>query len=290
MAQLTKRFTTQQYLENNQNTLVVYTWNFKPEIYVGPMVEDWQYAFPTYIRPEVTFGVWNGPATVASPGFRTIIEPDPLNPQFGVWALASTSEEAVQKMIDNRDLVPEGYFYRISDRLPSANQMLSARGQNGNPLLFGPGFWNAYYRSHPSEDPKQKVAAVQAARAAVEALQAVELTVYNNGTAIWCAKTPEDSSDSMGPHPGVSILDGGVWAQASGGKAPADYNMPLPFVTRDQGSVTTRVAQIEWQTISAAAQSGSSWKAAAALHYFGLGPDPGPPVAHHNPVLDFFGL
>lgn len=292
MPQLKKRIDDAQRRENDQNSLVVRLDNFQPEIIAGPYVEEWAAAFPQLIKPGVTIGVWNGPATAAT-HFRTIMQPNPASPQFGVWALVSTSEEAVQNMIDHGDLVPYGWYYRISSQLPTARQMLSARTPSGGELTFQSNFWPYYYASHPDEDPQrqaqreQQVQQVQ--QQALANLAAIELTVWKGGSSIFVARDNAESADPGGPHPGESIIDAGAWQLVTGGRSPDSYGMPLPFLTRDPGRPLARPAVQEYQSINQQYQQGS-WKAAKALAYLGLVVDPGPYQQHRNLIADFLGL
>jgi len=285
VTQLKEEIDDAQRRENDDNPLVVWTHNFTP-IYPGPNVEDMKVAFPSLWRKEATIGAWNTPATVAN-GFRTILVPDPKDPKYGVWGLASTARSAVRQQVEAGDAVPSGWYYRVMDRVPTAQQFQTTTAR-GKPLLVGQQYFQAYYETHPDEDPALKQAAEQKKIDALRALKAIELTVWGNGTTIQVAKTDEQSSDQEGAHPGVTILGPTAWFDASKGQSPAQLGLPMPLIATDDG-VNVHPAVDEYNSILAESKRGS-WKAQKALAYLGLGPDPGAPgsQASSNPFAALF--
>ncbi len=286
MTQLKERADDQQRKENEATGTVKWTWEFNP-IFPGPYVEEFKSAFPALWRKGTTIGAWNTDATVAN-HFRTILVPDPTDPKFGVWGLASTARDLVDQQVKNGDAVPGGWWYRVADRVPTSQEWKAATYKGAQIMQPADSYFQAYYETHPNEDPAVKAAADLKALQVIQGLKAIELTVYGGGTIIFVAKDEAESQAEDGPHPGVSILAPGAWAQASGGKAPGAFNLPGPYVTTIDGS-NPKVADEEYQSIVVAA-NGGSWKAKKALAYMGQGPDPGPaPTAGGNPFAALLG-
>ena len=132
---------------------------------------------------------------------------------------------------------------------------------------------------------QQQTAREEAARAAAAApMPALELTVYQGGSAIWAAKDGLESSDFDGPHPGIEVA-GMDWKQVSPDKTPQQLGLPRALLAWDGGRIVP--ARQEYSSIRSAARKGSRG-AQQALYDLGVGPPPAPPVPP-NPLAGLFG-
>lgn len=82
----------------------------------------------------------------------------------------------------------------------------------------------------------------------------VEITVSADGTSVFVASSPSESSAPDGPHPGKSILDGGEWERVSNNRKPSDFGLPVPILSYwPDGSV--RVGKLEYESLMKVAKS-----------------------------------
>lgn len=87
-------------------------------------------------------------------------------------------------------------------------------------------------------------------------IRPVEVTIFNNGTQIFVAKSPAESAGAGSPHAGMSIIDPGSWEAASGGMTPAALGVPGAFLAWQEASGATQVAKEEIDSLKQAAQAG----------------------------------
>lgn len=161
------------------------------------------------------------------------------------------------------------------------------------PIAGGPRAGGVYYAavrlSPDGEEPVRKPAPTAARKAqgaegdsAPAGPVAWELTIHRRGAAAFTAKSSSESAAADGPHPGVSLVEPGLWERVVGASTrPQDLGLPKRLLAREPDG-TIHAAVDEFKSLMAAAQDPEcpaqafAWAVLQSLGITPSGPPPNP--------------
>ena len=154
---------------------------------------------------------------------------NPKDRDYGVWALAAVDRQSMKDAADKQSPVAYGWYAQIAKKLPTYRQMVDSG------LPWQAGFFEAYLRAHPNEDPlkKKKPATLPADFRTYEVLavidgQPVPLTDVVRyvggsdyelapGASIAISDSEEDGFNLAG--------EPGKWGELYGTQSPAQFGL-----------------------------------------------------------------